>query len=127
MEPRFLIDENLSPQLARHRRFTLGFDAVHVSEVGLAGASDTEILAHAITEHRLIMTSNGADFRKLGRRHPRHPGLAVFLSAVGRPQQIVLGEVLANAIHAEIDRGAPPDGRLFEIDAAGSVRDYSLP
>jgi predicted nuclease of predicted toxin-antitoxin system len=106
MEPRFLIDENLSPQLARHLRFTFGFDAVHVSEVGLAGASDTEVLAHAIAEHRLIMTSNGADFRKLGRRHPRPPGLVVFLSAVGRARQIVPGEILANAVHAEIDRGA---------------------
>jgi predicted nuclease of predicted toxin-antitoxin system len=125
--PRFLIDENLSPQLARHLRFTLGFDAVHANEVGLTGASDTEVLAYAIAEHRLIMTSNGADFRKLGRRHPRHPGPAVFLSAAGRPQQIVLGEIPANAGHAEMVGGAPPDRRLFEIDAAGSVRDHPLP
>ncbi len=127
MEPRFLIDENLSPQLARHLRFALGMDAVHVSEVGLAGASDTAVLAHAMTEHRVIITSNGQDFRKLGQRRPGHPGLAVLLSAVGRARQIALGEILATAIHAEIDRGTLPDGRLFEIDAAGIVRDYALP
>jgi Domain of unknown function (DUF5615) len=40
VEPSFLIDENLSPQLARHLRTALGFDAVHVNEVGLNGASD---------------------------------------------------------------------------------------
>jgi predicted nuclease of predicted toxin-antitoxin system len=127
MEPRFLIDENLSPLLARHLRFTLGFDAAHVSEVGLVGASDTAVLAHAIAEHRVVMTSNGQDFRKLGERHPRHPGLAVFLSALGRAQQITPGEILAAAIHAEMGRGVPPDGRLFEIDAAGIISDYALP
>ncbi len=93
----------------------------------MAGASDTAVLAHAMTEHRIIITSNGQDFRKLGQRHPGHPGLAVVLSAVGRARQIALGEILATAIHAEIDRGVPSVGRLFEIDAAGIVRDYALP
>ena len=38
MEPRFLIDENLSPLLARRLRTGHGFDAVHVQEVTLRGA-----------------------------------------------------------------------------------------
>jgi predicted nuclease of predicted toxin-antitoxin system len=125
--PRFLIDENLSPQLARHLRYYLGFDAVHVNEAGLRGASDADVLAHAMIEHRIILTSNGQDFRKLGRTSPEHPGLAVLRSAKGRREQIELGEILANAIEAEIHQGALPDGRLFEIDAAGIVRDYPLP
>jgi uncharacterized protein with PIN domain len=56
--PRFLIDENLSPLLARHLRSSHGFDAVHVQELGLRGASDADILARAIAEHRIIVTSN---------------------------------------------------------------------
>jgi predicted nuclease of predicted toxin-antitoxin system len=85
--PRFLIDENLSPLLARHLRTAHGFDAVHVQELGLRGASDADILARAIAEDRIIMTSNADDFRKLGARTPAHPGLAVMLHAVGRARQ----------------------------------------
>jgi predicted nuclease of predicted toxin-antitoxin system len=118
---RFLIDENLSPLLARHLRRSFGFDAVHVNKVGLSGASDEAILAHAISEHRIVVTSNARDFRKLGRRNPQHPGLAVLLSATGQRRQIKLGGILASTISADVDRGALPNDRLFEIDATGVV------
>jgi predicted nuclease of predicted toxin-antitoxin system len=64
---------------------------VHVNEIGLRGASDADVLARAITEHRVVVTSNGQDFRKLARRSPGYPGLAVLLSAQGRRQHIELG------------------------------------
>ena len=54
MAPRFLIDENLSPLLARHLRTAHGFDAVHVQELGLRGASDADVLARAIAEDGII-------------------------------------------------------------------------
>ena len=56
MPPRFLIDENLSPQLARHLRLVHGYDAVHVDEVGLQGARDEDVLAHALAEIRIVVT-----------------------------------------------------------------------
>ena len=123
MAPRFLIDENLSPLLARHLRTAHGFDAVHVQELGLRGASDADILGRAVAEDRIIMTSNADDFRKLGARTPAHSGLAVMLDAVGRARQLTLGVGLANAI----DRAGTAHGRLFEIDRTGAVRDYKLP
>ena len=123
MAPRFLIDENLSPLLARHLRTAHGFDAVHVQELGLRGASDAEILARAIAEERIIVTSNAEDFRSLGARTPSHPGLAVMLDAVGRAQQLTLGVGLATAINS----AGTAHGRLFEIDRTGAVRDYKLP
>jgi predicted nuclease of predicted toxin-antitoxin system len=89
--PRFLIDENLSPLLARHLRTAHGFDAVHVQELGLRGASDADILARAIADDRIIVTSNAEDFRRLGARTPTHPGPAIMLDAVGRAQQQTLG------------------------------------
>ena len=60
-----MIDENLSPLLARHLRTAHGFDAVHVQELGLRGASDADILARAIAADRIIVTSNADDFRRL--------------------------------------------------------------
>ncbi len=113
--------------LALHLRATHGFDAVHVNAVGLRGAPDPRVLAYAIAEDRIIVTSNTDDFRRLARRAGAHPGLAVLVDAVGRQQQIVLGTALANAVDAAIVRGRTARGRLFEIDASGRVRDYRMP
>ena len=123
MAPRFLIDENLSPQLAHHLRAVHGYEAVHVNEIGLQGASDPDVLARAVAENRIVVTNNAEDFRQLGRRTPDHPGLAVMLDALGLAQQLELGVTLATAIEsAEITHG-----RLFEIDRLGTVRAFKLP
>jgi predicted nuclease of predicted toxin-antitoxin system len=99
--PRFLIDENLSPLLAHHLASVHGFDAVHVRDCGLLGAPDEDVLAQAIMENRVVVTSNGADFRKLGARTPGHSGLAILRDAVGRANQLTLGVMLANASYPE--------------------------
>jgi predicted nuclease of predicted toxin-antitoxin system len=125
--PRFLIDENLSPQLARHLRLVHGHDAVHVNEIGLQGVRDEDVLARALAERRIVITSNGEDFRRLGRRAPNHPGLAIILEATGRQQQMRLGARIAAAIEARIDAGGTTEGYLFEIDRTGTIRDYKLP
>ena len=122
MAPRFLIDENLSPLLAYQLR-SHGFDAVHVQELGLRGVSDADLLARAVAENRIVMTGNADDFRKLGARTPRHPGLAIILEATGRTQQLTLGTSLAHAI----DQADETQGRLFEIDRSGNVRSQELP
>jgi predicted nuclease of predicted toxin-antitoxin system len=127
LPPRFLIDENLSPQLARHLPLVHGYDAVHVNELGLQGARDDDVLARALAEGRIVITSNGEDFRRLGRRAPNHPGLAIILEATGRQRQIQFGGSIAEAIEARIDAGGSAEGWLFEIDRAGTIRDYPLP
>ena len=123
MAPRFLIDENLSPQLAHHLRAVHGYEAIHVNEIGLQGAPDPDVLARAVAENRIVVTSNAEEFRQLGRRTPDHPGLAVLLDAVGLVQQLELGVKLATAIEA----AAIANGRLFEIDRHGTVRQFKLP
>lgn len=123
MPPRFLIDENLSPALARHLRGRLGYDAVHVNEIGLAGQPDAALLERAIAEDRVIVTGNGLDFRRLARRSGRHPGLAVLRDAVGRQRQVALGEALAGAIEA----AGGATNRLVEIDAGANVTVTPLP
>jgi predicted nuclease of predicted toxin-antitoxin system len=125
--PRFLIDENLSPQLARHLRLVHGYDAVHVNEIGLQGAPDDDILARAVAEGRIVITGNGADFRRLGRRSPTHPGLAIILEATGRQQQIRFAASIVTAIETRIAAGVRAEGHLFEIDRIGTIRDYRLP
>jgi predicted nuclease of predicted toxin-antitoxin system len=60
---RFLIDANMSPALAERLRAD-GHDAVAVRDVGLAHASDDEILDHAIGDQRVIISFD-TDFGSL--------------------------------------------------------------
>ena len=54
---RFLVDENLSPRLSESLN-GLGHDAVHVAELGLKSASDSEILERALTEDRIVLSAD---------------------------------------------------------------------
>jgi hypothetical protein len=80
-----------------------------------------------MAENRIIVSSNADDFRKLVRQAVDHPGLAVLLDAVGRPQPIVLGTVLASAVDAVIAAGGTARGRVFEIAVSAWVRNYAMP
>ena len=58
----FLIDEMFSMAAAVVLRDTYGHDAVHVAEVGLRAAEDTQVAAVARVEGRAVVTENVADF-----------------------------------------------------------------
>ncbi len=60
---KFLIDNALSIYLAIGLR-NQGYDALHVTEVGLGDASDSTILALADTEDRIVVTTDN-DFPQL--------------------------------------------------------------
>ncbi len=53
----------MSPQLATDLR-SLGHDALHVADIGLHGASDTEILGRAAADGRIVVTAD-LDFPRL--------------------------------------------------------------
>ena len=52
---KFLLDENTS-LLATERLREAGHDAIHVTEAGLAGKSDTEVFAVSQAEGRMLVT-----------------------------------------------------------------------
>ena len=58
----FLIDEMFPPAVAELLRDNYGRDAVHVGEVGLRAADDTQVAATARAEGRAVVTENVADF-----------------------------------------------------------------
>ncbi len=65
-EFRFLLDEHIhngvADELAR-----MGFDAIHVREIGMLGGTDTQILKQAIEDRRIVVTRDVRDFIKLVR------------------------------------------------------------
>jgi len=73
---RFLVDENLGPELAPTLR-NLGYNATDTYTLGLNGRSDEDALAAAWRERRILLTQD-RDFLD-DRRFPRHrnPGVVV--------------------------------------------------
>jgi predicted nuclease of predicted toxin-antitoxin system len=71
------VDENLPSQVAPLIR-DLGHDAVDIREIGMRGASDTEIAAYA-RAHKLCMIRADRDFANIRNYSPReYSGIVVF-------------------------------------------------
>ena len=60
---KLLLDQGL-PRSAVHHLAALGIDAVHVGELGMAAATDAEIIAEAIQQQAIVVTLD-ADFHSL--------------------------------------------------------------
>ena len=60
---RFLIDECISARLASYLQ-DAGHDAVHVLQEGLGGAPDSEIMAEAVRQQRVVISTD-TDFGEL--------------------------------------------------------------
>jgi hypothetical protein len=62
-----------------------GIQATTVLELRLAGSSDPEIFAAAITEGAVLLTENVADFTRISAEHllagQHHPGILIALSS----------------------------------------------
>ncbi len=73
---RFLVDENVPPELARLLT-ARGYNAKSVAYVGMRGRSDEDVLARALRDDRILIT-NDDGFRE-ERRFPehRHPGIVI--------------------------------------------------
>lgn len=83
---RLLIDECLSPELARDAQ-EAGFEAYHLVHLGRAGWQDWNIAWFAVDQDMILVTNNRADFRELYARHGLHPGLVIIVPSVSREAQ----------------------------------------
>lgn len=121
---RFLIDECLHVGLvavANH----LGYDAHHVTHLGMGGLKDHEIIPRIRDEEFTFVTNNAVDFRRLYRREDLHAGLIIIVPNVRPEMQRQLFQAtleylnmreLINAV-LEIDS----DGEEVEIHEYGSI------
>lgn len=81
---RFLIDNALSSSIAEGLN-EAGHDAVHVREIGLASATDDEILSHAKKEKRVIVSADTDFGTLLALKNAALPSFILFRRSVKRP------------------------------------------
>ena len=125
--PKLLLDENLSPAIA----LTLtreGCDVVHVRDRGLLQATDVGVLARALQEDRILVTSDCDDFAKLARATTVHAGLVFFEDGgLLRADQLRLAREALAIISAELAAGRDMVNRVLRIWSNSSHVFESLP
>ena len=125
---KFLIDEDLSPRVARYLCEQFLIDAVAVRDRGLLGVSDEKVLDYAFNEDRILVTANISDFEKFAKASEVHAGI-VFVQEgdLLREEQIQLIEEVVTSIQQEIKLGRDMINRVLYISINGTKRIETMP
>ncbi|HDN80369.1 MAG: hypothetical protein DRI61_14910 [Chloroflexi bacterium] len=118
---KFLVDMDISPKTATYLR-SLGYDAVHLHELGLDRLPDSSILKKARTEGRILITHD-LDFSELmAASGAKLPSVIVFRLRNMHPERVnyYLREII-NRYRESLERGA-----ILSV-SEGKVRVRSLP
>jgi predicted nuclease of predicted toxin-antitoxin system len=124
---KYLIDENLSSQVALRLREELCLDMVHVRERGLLGEPDPVVFRAAYDEDRILVTANVRDFQALARSAELHAGVVLLLEGGLRlPAQMDVMRRAVQLIAEEAAAGRDMINRSLEI-SVGEHRFGELP
>ena len=123
---KFLVDECLSPSYVARLAERGHFDAIHPSYIGLVGVRDDTIVARALTDDRVIVTSNARDYRKLLAGIPIHPG-AIVVEQLNRERSWAFIALALDYIELQLQPDDYMINRVIEVSVAGGVRPYTLP
>ncbi|WP_347566238.1 DUF5615 family PIN-like protein [Scytonema sp. UIC 10036] len=124
---KFLIDEDLSPAVARYLCTEHFIDAIAVRDRGLLGAKDYQVLEYAFNEERIIITANVRDFEKFARTTEIHAGIVFICQGdLSRNEQITVVQEAVNAINDELKVGRDMLNRVLYIEEDGTKRFENL-
>ena len=125
---KFIIDEDLSPRVARYLCQEFCFDAIAVRDRGLLGATDREVLEYAFKEDRILVTANVRDFEKLAGAAEIHAGIVLIVEGdLLTSEQIELMATVVRVLQAEIDTGKDLINRVLYISNSGTARFENSP
>lgn len=104
---RFLIDNNLSPQVA-DRLQAAGHNALHLRDLGLQAATDAEVMARAATDYRVLVSADTDFGTLLARLQAQVPSVLLIRRLVGRSAADQAAIILANLpdVVEDLDAGA---------------------
>ena len=125
---KLLLDENLSPSVARRLRTEDHVDVIHIQERSLSGDPDYKILAYAYEQDRTLVTANVCDFVTLAKASELHPGMVLILDGeLLREEQLTAIRTAISAIRAEVANGRDMVNRVLRISCSGVVGIEDLP
>jgi predicted nuclease of predicted toxin-antitoxin system len=125
---KFIIDEDLSPRVARYLCQQLCFDAIAVRDRGLLGATDPEVLEYAFKEDRILVTANIRDFEKLAAAVEIHAGIVSIQDGdLLAAEQIELMDTVVRVLQSEVEIGKDLVNRVLYISISGIARFEDLP
>ena len=118
---KFLIDEDLSPRVARYLCEQFCFDGIAVRDRGLLGASDPEVLNYAVAEDRILVTANIRDFEKFASLVEVHAGIVLVEEGdLLVAQQISLINTVVGVLESEIAIRKDLINRVLYISISGT-------
>ncbi|MBN2061576.1 MAG: DUF5615 family PIN-like protein [Deltaproteobacteria bacterium] len=102
---KFLLDMGISPENGKYL-IKLGYDSIHLIDIGMETASDTEILDKAKKENRVILTHDLDFGRLLAFSCGGMPSVVVFRLGNMKPENV--NNICKEAIirfHDELEKG----------------------
>src|SRR4029077_5599240 len=110
---KFLVDSAVSPLLTVALR-DAGHDAVHTLDYGLASSTDETVLLRAMTEGRIVITSDTDFGELLAQSGASQPSVILFRRSSGKPSaEFALLTAVLN--HLEV-REALANGAIIVVD-----------
>jgi predicted nuclease of predicted toxin-antitoxin system len=120
---KFIIDEDLSPRVARYLCQEFCLDAIAVRDRGLLGATDPEVLEYAFKEDRILVTANIRDFEKLAAGVEVHAGIVLMLDGdLLAAEQIEVMAAVVRVLQAEMSIGKDLVNRVLYFSISGIAR-----
>jgi predicted nuclease of predicted toxin-antitoxin system len=92
---RFLIDNNLSPLLAESLK-AAGHDAVHLRDLAMQAAPDSDVLERANADERVLVSADTDFGALLSRSHATGPSVLLIRRLAGRRAAEQSAIILAN-------------------------------
>jgi predicted nuclease of predicted toxin-antitoxin system len=124
---RFLIDEQLSPQLASWCAERKGLYAVAAAHIGLSGQTDLRVWQYALDNDFVVVTVNARDFMAL-LDVDLHPGLIVLREgSLSRAEQWERLEIVIDQIAQHRDPAGYMINRVIEVLSPSRIRVREIP
>ncbi len=125
---KFLVDEDLSPSIARYLCEQILVDAVAVRDRNLLNTPDYEILEYAFQEERILITANVKDFERFANIREIHAGIILICDGtLLRTEQMEVVNIAVVAILAEVEARRDMINRVLYVETDRSVKFENLP
>ena len=122
----FLVDEDLSPELAKvaAARGYLAFSVTNMRK--LRGRGDAVVARAALAQDRILVTRNTADYERIYQKHDIHPGLIFFAVSHGKLNKLHYQRVMLEMSIDVIEQDGEPIQQALYVSATGLTKGVKI-